>query len=87
VSKKQTSGKPVSAWAVPVRPIHANIKRIRIARKMTQSDLATALDLDKTSISHWETGKSAPNWKRLPDVADVLGTTVEQLQRSAKRAA
>ena len=66
-----------------VRPIHANIKRIRKARKMSQRELGEILGLDKTSISHWENNLSAPNWRRLPDVAAALGVTEDELTREA----
>jgi DNA-binding XRE family transcriptional regulator len=62
-----------------MRPIHANIKRHRIARGMTQSALANACGATKSCVCHWEKGLISPTGKRLPSVAAALGVTVGEL--------
>jgi transcriptional regulator with XRE-family HTH domain len=67
----------------PKRAIHANIARLRTDRGLSQSELAKACGVDETAVSHWETGHSAPKGSRLPIVAEVLGTTIDELYREA----
>lgn len=69
-------------------PLHGLIKSLRIARGLTQQQLATKLGVDKTAVSHWENGIAQPALSRLPDLAKVLGVKVDKLiaammQRSA----
>ena len=46
---------------------------------MSQEDLADVLGIDKTSVSHWELGMSAPKHRRLDRVARALGVSVAEL--------
>lgn len=62
-----------------VRPVHARIKQRRADLDLTQQELADKCGLDKTTVSHWESGKSAPRWWLMPTVAKALKTTVEDL--------
>ena len=62
-----------------VDPIHANIARLRGERGLSQSELAAKLEIDETSVSHWENGHSAPSRSRLHRVAEILGVTVGEL--------
>lgn len=64
--------------------IAANIRAARERAGLTQMQLAQMSGCEcKTSVSHWETGKSAPTRERLPAVALALGVTVEQLNSEA----
>ena len=54
---------------------------------MSQEDLATAVGVDKTAVSHWETGHSRPDMSRLPAVARALGVSVDALLSGEKAAA
>lgn len=84
VSVKQRK-KPKRVEAEAKRPIHENIRRLRIHLEMTQEELAGHAGVDKTAVSHWEKGKAAPHWRRQRLVAVALGTTVDAL--NAARAA
>ena len=42
---------------------------------MTQADLAAKLGISKSVISEWKSGKSRAYLKRLPEIAEILGTT------------
>ena len=44
-----------------------------------QRDFAAAIDVSANVVSTWRTGKTASYSKRLPEIAAVLGTTVEYL--------
>lgn len=64
------------------RPVHVNIHRMRLAAGLTQQQLADAIGVDKSSVSHWETGKGAPSLRHLPKVALTLRTTTDALLSS-----
>lgn len=48
---------------------------------MSQDELADALGIDKTAVSHWENGVSRPDLSRVPDLAKALGVAVIDLVR------
>lgn len=49
---------------------------------LTQKDLARALELDQSTVSLWEIGKTRPRAKLLPRIAKLLGCTVDELLAS-----
>lgn len=57
----------------------ARIKRWRIANDLNEDQFAALIGVSRGSIQQWESGKTAPNRKRQPIVANVLGITVAQL--------
>lgn len=62
------------------------IKSKRIKKKYSQSDLARLLDVDQTAISQWESGKSMPTADKLPELAKILGCTIDDLFGDVKEA-
>lgn len=60
-----------------------NIRALRRDRKMTQEDLASKLDVDKSAVAHWETGNNAPRADMVPRIAVALDATVAQLYGEA----
>lgn len=56
-----------------------NIRTARESKNMTQSDLANALKLSRTTIAMWETGGSMPRADKLPDLARLLGCSIDDL--------
>jgi transcriptional regulator with XRE-family HTH domain len=67
-----------------LRPIHRNIARLRGEAGLSQSELAAKCEVDETSVSHWERGRSAPTGKRQDLVAAALGVSVPDLFREGK---
>lgn len=61
------------------RSIGLKIQQARLAKGMTQGELAKALGIDRGSVGRWETGRSVPRQVGLPNVAKILGTTPEWL--------
>ncbi|MDP3486685.1 MAG: helix-turn-helix transcriptional regulator [Bacillota bacterium] len=51
----------------------------REAKGLTQCQLATAMGVDQTAVSQWERGETLPRADRLPDLAKILGCTIDQL--------
>lgn len=66
----------------------ANLERAEFAKKlvkilrqkgMNQSELARAMGFSRDAVSSWVRARSMPEPKNLIMLADVLGTTVEEL--------
>lgn len=61
------------------------LSALRQDRAMSQEALARILDVSKTAVSSWERTESARVYlKRLPQLADALGMTLEQLRREIR---
>lgn len=60
-------------------PVHDRIAELRKGRGLTQEALADELGVKKAAVSHWETGQGRPEATKLPDLASLLGTTVDDL--------
>ncbi|MBQ4140466.1 MAG: helix-turn-helix transcriptional regulator [Clostridia bacterium] len=69
--------------------IAENIKRFRIARGITQNDLAVLLSVSPQAVSRWENGQAYPDIESLPEIAKYLEVSVDDLMgigaRSNKR--
>ena len=55
------------------------IREARIARNMTQTNLADAMGVSYQAVSNWERGNSMPDISKLEDLCGVLQISVEQL--------
>lgn len=53
------------------------IKRARDARGLTQMELAVQMGVTVGTISRWETGANPPDMKRLLQIAETLGESVD----------
>ena len=56
-----------------------NIKKYRKIRKMSQKELAEALDVTHSSVSAWEMGKNSIDINRIEQIADVLKVPLNEL--------
>ncbi len=66
-------------------PIHGRIKELREDNELTQEQLAEALGVDNTLVSHWETGLARPTVEMLGPLADAFGVSVGELIEGEKR--
>jgi len=57
------------------------IARLRAEHHLTQSELADLLQVTHQAVSKWERGESLPDVALLLPLAEVLGTTADQLLR------
>lgn len=55
------------------------IKQRRIAAHIKQEDLAQLLNIDRSTVAKWETGQSFPRTEMLPQLADILGCSINEL--------
>jgi len=67
--------------AAPKTPSHAlrsrqgkRIKELRGFRKMSQTQLAEAVNVTKAAVSEWENGKSSPRQHHQVAIAKALST-------------
>ena len=56
-----------------------SVKKYRIAKKLTQEQLAQKLFVTKQAISKWETGRGYPDASTLPTISKVLGISIDEL--------
>ncbi|OGZ94534.1 MAG: DNA-binding protein [Candidatus Sungbacteria bacterium RIFCSPHIGHO2_01_FULL_47_32] len=56
-----------------------NMKRIRTKKKMSQGDIARALDVDRGYISNIENGKKNPTLATIQKLADALKVSADEL--------
>lgn len=56
--------------------IHENLKRLRIANKLTQQQVADHLMISNQSISKWEKGEALPSVDFLPKIAELFNCSV-----------
>ena len=58
-----------------------NIRKIRIAKKMSQSDFATLFDLKRTAVGSYEEGRAEAKIDTIIRIADHFNLTLDQLLR------
>jgi len=56
-----------------------NLKRIRTIKKMSQGDIARALEVDRGYISNIENGKKNPTLATVAKIANALGVSADEL--------
>ena len=61
-------------------------QRLRKAKKLTQEEIASKVNLTPQSISKWETDLSAPDIMLLPKLAKILDVSLEELLTGEKKA-
>lgn len=55
------------------------IKQKREALGITQKEMADKLDVDRSTIGKWELAGSFPRPKYLPQIAELLGCSIDDL--------
>ena len=64
-----------------------NIREARIARNLTQMNLADAMEVSYQAVSNWERGNSMPDIAKLPQLCQILEISIDELlgaEREAK---
>lgn len=56
-----------------------NLKKYRIAKNLTQEDVAENLGITSQSVSRWERGECFPDIAFLPSIANLYETSVDML--------
>lgn len=63
------------------KKIGATIALLRNNKKMTQADLGERIGVSFQAVSKWERGETLPDISLLPNLADVLDTTIDYILR------
>ena len=53
------------------------IKALRLAKSMTQEQLAQRLSVSPQAVSKWENGAAMPDIQLLPELSVALGATID----------
>jgi len=61
-----------------------NIKALRERVNLSQTALAERLKVSQQAIAKWESGTASPRADKLPELARILGCTVDELLRPDK---
>ena len=56
-----------------------NMKKIRLAKGMTQGDICRKLEVDRAYISNVESGNKNPTLSTITNLAKALGVSVDEL--------
>lgn len=64
---------------VDYKDIGARIRTVRLEQKMTQEQLAEAVGVGTTHISHIETGNGIPSLQTLIDIINTLNCSADEL--------
>ena len=63
------------------------IAELRKQHGMTQLELAEKMNVTDKAVSKWERDLSCPDINSLPNLAEILGVSVEELMQTKKEAA
>lgn len=55
------------------------LQEIREAAHLTQVQLAKNINVSQQTISLWEAGEAKPRADKLPELAKILGCTIDEL--------
>jgi transcriptional regulator with XRE-family HTH domain len=69
----------VSSLSNAQKSLAVNVKRLRLAKGITQEELAFLAEIDRTYASQIERAIANPSLGIICAVADALGTTYEKL--------
>lgn len=60
------------------------LRKLRIARKLSQEQLADELRVSRQAISKWELGESTPDTGNLVALSDYFGVSIDYLLKNQK---
>ena len=55
------------------------IETLRLLKKMTQDQLASEIGVARSTIAMWESGEAMPRADKLPELARILGCSIDDL--------
>ena len=58
-----------------------NLKKFRVAKNLTQEQVAEALLVNAQTVSRWECGTTLPDVMTLPEIAKLYGVTVDDFYK------
>lgn len=73
--------------AMDMNKIGKQIAKLRKDKQFTQMGVADKLGVTYQAFSNWERGETMPDITKLPELADVLGVTIDELLLNQKETA
>src|SRR3546814_3245281 len=61
----------------------ARVRRLRLAKTMTQGELANLMSVSVPSVCGWESDRARPRAGRIDKLADILGVGSTELDRKS----
>ena len=61
------------------------LKNLRMSANMTQLHMAQALNVCRSTVAMWESGKAMPRSDLLPKIAELLGCTIDELFENERK--
>ena len=69
----------INDGVIEIMHISENLKKFRIARSLTQEELASYLLITPQSVSKWERGESYPDITFLPALSSILEVSIDEI--------
>lgn len=60
--------------------MRVSIKAMRVHRKMTQQEMACALNVTKKTVNSWENGKTVPGVDMIAPICSVLRCSYDDIE-------
>lgn len=57
----------------------SKLKELRVMHGLSQAQIAYKLGIERSTVAHWESGKSAPNYETVNILADMFEVTLDFL--------
>lgn len=67
------------------RILAGNIKKVRIAKGISQTELANRLNISPQSVSKWERGVSVPDIENLCNISVIFGVSIDTLLNNSQK--
>ena len=68
-----------------IEKVGLQIAELRKTKGLTQNDLGERLGVSFQAVSKWERGETLPDTAILPDLANILGTTVDYILNGGEK--
>ena len=60
-----------------------SLKAARVNKRLTQANVAKALNVTKKTVGAWESGKTMPNVNKIDPLCTLLGVKYDDIQWKA----
>lgn len=60
-----------------------NIKNKRESKGLTQEELGKMIGVNRSTVAMWETGEAMPRADKLPELAKILGCSIDDLYKKS----
>ena len=58
---------------------NVNLKNIRLEKNMSQEQLAKEINVDRSTVTKWETGEAMPRANKLVKLSQIFNCSVDEL--------